>query len=121
MDYDNDGLRDLFMANGHVLDTIERYHAETKYAEPKLMFRNTGSGFFENVSDPLGPDFQSPRVSRGAAVADFDNDAALDILVSNNGQAPQLLRTHRGNATHRPGMLLILPQSKPAGARASAT
>ena len=85
-DYDNDGAIDLFMATGHVLDNIERYHADTKYAEPKLMFRNTGRGVFENVSDRLGPDFLLPRVSRGAAVGDFDNDGDLDILVNNCGQ-----------------------------------
>src|SRR5256886_12621491 len=98
MDYDNDGARDLFMANGHVLDNIQRYHAETTYAEPKLMFRNAGHGIFENVSDQLGPDFLLPRVSRGAAIGDFDNDGDLDILVSNNGQTPQLLRNDGGNA-----------------------
>ena len=100
MDYDNDGWRDLFMANGHVLDNIERYHADTKYAEPKMMFRNTGHGIFENVSDVLGPDFQLPRVSRGAAIGDFDNDGDLDILVNNCGQGPQLLRNDGGNANH---------------------
>ena len=98
MDYDNDGYRDLFMANGHILDNIELFHAETHYAEPKLMFRNTGRGTFENVSDKLGPDFEAPRVSRGAAVGDFDNDGRLDILVSNNGQASQLLRNHADGA-----------------------
>jgi len=92
MDYDNDGRRDLFMANGHILDNIELVHAGTRYAEPKLMFRNTARGVFQNISDSLGPDFVAPKVSRGAAVGDFDNDGDLDILVSNNGQAPQLLR-----------------------------
>ena len=115
MDYDNDGRRDLFMANGHVLDNIERYHAETKYAEPKLMFRNTGRGIFENVSDGLGPDFQLPRVSRGSAIADFDNDGDLDILVSNNGQAPQLLRNDGGNANHWVEFLLIGTKSNRDG------
>jgi len=100
MDYDNDGSRDLFMANGHILDNIQLYHAETRYAEPKLMFHNTGRGVFENVSDKLGLDFQLPRVSRGAAVGDFDNDGDLDILVSNNGETPQLLRNDGGNANH---------------------
>ncbi|MFZ0958528.1 MAG: CRTAC1 family protein [Candidatus Sulfotelmatobacter sp.] len=107
MDYDNDGARDLFMANGHVLDNIARYHSDTQYAEPKLMFRNNGHGIFENVSDILGADFQLPRVSRGAAVADFDNDGDLDILVNNNGQAPQLLRNDGGNANHWLEILLI--------------
>src|SRR6185437_7585776 len=85
LDYDNDGARDLIMANGHVLDNIQRYHSETSYAEPKLMFRNNGRGIFENVSNQLGPDLLVPRVSRGLAVGDYDNDGDLDILVSNNG------------------------------------
>ena len=115
MDYDNDGARDLFMANGHVLDNIERYHADTRYAEPKLMFRNNGRGIFENVSDRLGPDFRLPRVSRGAAIADFDNDGDLDILVNNNGQAPQLLRNDGGNANHWMEILLIGTKSNRDG------
>jgi len=115
MDYDNDGARDLFMANGHVLDNIQRYHADTRYAEPKLMFRNNGHGVFENISDLLGPDFQLPRVSRGAAIADFDNDGDLDILVNNNGQAPQLLRNDGGNTNHWLQILLIGTKSNRDG------
>ncbi len=107
MDYDNDGARDIFMANGHVLDNISRYHADVQYAEPKLMFRNLGRGVFENVSNSLGVDFQLPRVSRGAAIADYDNDGDLDILVNNNGGAPQLLRNDGGNANHWLEILLI--------------
>ncbi|HEX7958688.1 MAG TPA: CRTAC1 family protein [Terriglobales bacterium] len=122
-DYDNDGARDIFMANGHVLDNIERYHADTYYAEPKLMFRNTGRGILENVSHQLGADFELPRVSRGAAVADFDNDGDLDILVSNNGQAPQLLRNDGGNANHWLEILLIGTRSNrdAVGARVKLT
>lgn len=107
IDYDNDGARDIFIANGHILDNIQLSHARTTYAEPKLMFRNTGHGAFENVSDRLGPDFTLHRVSRGAAVADFDNDGDLDILVSNNGQAPQLLRNNGGNANHWLELFLV--------------
>ena len=123
MDYDNDGARDLFMANGHVLDNIQRYHADTTYAEPKLMFRNTGHGIFQNVSDQLGSDFRLPRVSRGAAIADFDNDGDLDILVSNNGQPPQLLRNDGGNANHWLQLLLIGTRSNrdAVGARMKVT
>jgi enediyne biosynthesis protein E4 len=127
MDYDNDGRRDLFMANGHILDNIELVHAGTHYAEPKLMFRNTGHGVFENVSDQLGPDFVTPRVSRSAAVSDFDNDGDLDILVSNNGQAPQLLRNDlahaAGNSGHWLQIFLIGTKSNRdgVGARAKVT
>jgi len=115
MDYDNDGARDLFLANGHVLDNIELYHADTKYAEPKMMFRNTGHGVFENVGDRLGVDFQLPRVSRGAAIADFDNDGDLDILVNNCGQSPQLLRNDGGNANHWLEIFLIGTKSNRDG------
>jgi enediyne biosynthesis protein E4 len=106
-DYDNDGARDLFMANGHVLDNIQKYSADTFYAEPKLMFRNVGGGRFENVTNQLGADMLLPRVSRGVAVGDFDNDGDLDILVNNNGQAPQLLRNDGGNSNHWLEILLI--------------
>ncbi len=79
------------------------------------MFRNLGSGIFENVSDQLGPDFLLPRVSRGAAIADFDNDGDLDILVNNNGQSPQLLRNDGGNANHWLEILLIGTKSNRDG------
>jgi hypothetical protein len=100
IDYDNDGARDIFMANGHILDNIELFHAETRYAEPKLVYRNNGRGIFENASDKLGPDLQRPRVSRGAAVADWDNDGDLDVLISNNGQSAELLSNEGGNQQH---------------------
>lgn len=115
MDYDNDGARDLFMANGHILDNIERFHSDVHYAEPKLMFRNTGRGIFENVSARLGLDFQLPRVSRGAAVCDYDNDGDLDILVNNNGQSSQLLRNDGGNANHWLELFLIGTKSNRDG------
>jgi hypothetical protein len=103
------------MANGHVLDNIERYHPGTSYAEPKMMFRNKGGGVFENVSDQLGADFVAPRVSRGAATGDFDNDGDLDILVNNNGEAPQLLRNDGGNSNHWLEILLIGTKSNRDG------
>ena len=115
MDYDNDGASDIFMANGHVLDNIEKYNASVRYAEPKMMFRNTGHGVFENVSDRLGEDFGLPRVSRGAAIGDFDNDGDLDILVNNNGEAPQLLRNDGGNANHWLQILLVGTKSNRDG------
>src|SRR6185437_13620389 len=85
------------------------------YAEPKMMFRNKGDGIFENVSDMLGGDFVAPRVSRGVAVGDFDNDGDLDILVNNNGQAPQLLRNDGGNENHWLEILLIGTKSNRDG------
>ncbi len=99
VDYDNDGRRDLFLVNGHVLDNIALQHPRTKHAEPKLVFRNT-AGRFRNVTAQLGPDLAEQRVSRAAAFGDYDNDGDIDVLVSNNGQAPQLLRNDGGNRNH---------------------
>jgi hypothetical protein len=115
VDYDNDGARDIFMANGHILDNIELYHAETRYAEPKLLYRNNGRGLFENMSDKAGPDLQLPRVSRGAAMGDVDNDGDQDILISNNGQEPQLLLNEGGNKGHWLSIALIGTRSNRDG------
>ena len=115
MDYDNDGACDLFFATGHVMDNIQLYNSEVSYPEPKLMFRNSGRGIFENVSNTLGPDFLLPRVSRSAAVGDFDNDGDLDILVNHCGQTPQLLRNDGGNANHWLEILLIGTRSNRDG------
>jgi hypothetical protein len=121
LDYDNDGATDLFIANGHVLDNVEKYHADTRYAEPKLVFRNTGNGVFENVSTQLGDALLLPRVSRGTAVCDFDNDGDLDILVSNNGGLPQLLRNDGGNTNHWLQIFLVGTKSNRDGVGARVT
>jgi hypothetical protein len=99
VDYDNDGWRDLFIANGHVLDNIKEFHAGTEYAEPKTVYRNVG-GTFQDMTKQLGPDLADARVSRAAAFADYDNDGDVDVLVTNNGDRPQLLRNDGGNHSH---------------------
>jgi hypothetical protein len=100
LDYDNDGLLDLFIANGHILDNIELYHANVRYAEPKLILRNKGRGTFELVTERLGSALKEPMISRGVAACDFDNDGDVDLLISNNGQKPELLRNDGGNQNH---------------------
>ena len=99
IDYDNDGWRDLFIANGHVLDNIEQFHKDTTHAEPNTMYRNV-RGSFADVSSQLGPAMLAPQVGRAAAFADFDNDGDIDILVTSNGGAPRLLRNDGGNRKH---------------------
>lgn len=123
LDYDNDGVPDLFLANGHVLDNIQRYRNDVAYAQPKMMFRNVGRGIFENVSGQLGADFEARRVSRGAAVSDFDNDGDLDILVNNSGQRAQLFRNDGGNENHWLELFLIGTKSNrdAVGARVQIT
>ena len=84
-DYDNDGWPDILVADGHIEDQIERVQKRVTYAEPPHVFRNLGGGKFQEVTESLGPAFASPKVARGAAYADIDNDGSLDILLTTNG------------------------------------
>jgi hypothetical protein len=88
-DFDNDGWKDLFTANAHVDDEIERFVA-AKYKLPNSIFANRGDGTFEDVSKSAGPDFQVPRAHRGAAFADFNLDGRIDVVVTALGDQPEL-------------------------------
>jgi hypothetical protein len=104
-DYDNDGLVDLFLANGHPDDMIESYSRQVRYKEPLLLFRHDG-GKLTNVSAQAGPVFQKSYPARGLAVGDYDNDGRLDVLVGNNGEAPVLLKNNAGAGNHWLGVTL---------------
>jgi hypothetical protein len=87
-DYDLDGWPDIFVANGHIDEEINRVQPRIKYAEPPLLFHNLGKGRFADVSAQAGADFARAIVARGAATADFNGDGKLDVIVStNNGPA----------------------------------
>jgi hypothetical protein len=91
-DYDLDGWADVLVANGHIDADIQRVQANVKYAMPPHVFRNDGKGKFQEVTKSLGQAFDSPRVGRGAAYADFNNDGRLDLLLSTNGGPVYLFR-----------------------------
>jgi len=84
-DYDLDGWPDIFIANGHIDSDIERVQPSVKYAMPPHLFRNLGRGDFQEVTKSMGKAFNTPRVGRGAAYADINNDGRLDLLVATNG------------------------------------
>jgi enediyne biosynthesis protein E4 len=105
-DYDNDGNLDLFIANGHPDDQIEVHSGSVTYREPLLLFHNEG-GKLKNVSASAGPIFREPLAARGLALGDFDNDGAVDVLISVNNGAPLLLRNQAAKGNHWLGVKLV--------------
>jgi enediyne biosynthesis protein E4 len=91
-DYDLDGWQDIFVNNGHIENEIEKIQKRVKYAQPAHLFHNEGKGKFSDATSKVGAAFAVPRVGRGAAYADIDNDADLDLLITTNGGPAVLLR-----------------------------
>jgi hypothetical protein len=100
LDYDNDGWKDIILANGQTFPQIDRFQTGITYAERNLLFHNRGDGKFEEVGLQSGPGLAVRKVSRGLATADYDNDGDLEILVSNMNSSPDLLRHLRKNPNH---------------------
>ncbi len=111
-DYDNDGFRDLLIANGHYQDNVELYDKTTTYAQRNHLFRNHHDGTFTNVSMNTGSGMRSVEVSRGTAIGDLDNDGDLDIVISNSAHPPNVLINEGGEqAGHWLNLQLIGTQS----------
>jgi hypothetical protein len=99
-DHDLDGWLDIFAANGHVADDIERVQPKVRYAQAPHLFRNVDGKRFEAVTSRLGPALQRPVVGRGAAYADYDADGDLDVVLTTNNGPAYLLRNDGGNRNH---------------------
>src|SRR5579883_965390 len=113
-DYDNDGWQDIFVANGHIEDDIERIQKRIRYRQPPHLFRNLDGHGFQEVNAQMGPAFDTPRVARGAAVADIDNDGYLDLLIMTNG-GPAVLLRNAGGANHSLRVKLVGTRSNRDG------
>ena len=113
-DYDLDGWLDIYIANGHIEDAIERVQPRVRYAEPPHLFHNLGGGKFKEVTASAGASFATPRVARGAAYGDINNDGALDLLIASNG-GPTALFRNTGTKNHSLRIKLIGAKSNRDG------
>jgi hypothetical protein len=111
-DYDNDGNLDLFIANGHPDDRIERHSTRVTYKEPLLLFHNNGRTL-ENVSESAGPAFAQTFAARGMAIGDFNNDGATDVLIAVNNGPPLLLKNAAARDNHWLGLRLVGKKANP--------
>ena len=98
-DYDNDGWKDLIVAQGHDLDTVEINYPNLRYKEPMLLLRNTGTAFVD-VSAQSGSVFQQRWLGRGLAVGDIDNDGRIDVVVSTNDGPAHILHNETPTQNH---------------------
>ena len=119
-DYNNDGLSDLFVLNGHPFEPINKVFRETSYAEPPFLFENTGKTFRECAASH-GVALQKSYLGRGLATGDFDNDGDTDLLLINAGQLPALLRNDGGNNNNWLGIKLVGTKSNRDGIGAVVT
>ena len=99
LDYDNDGWKDLLIAQGHDLDTIEKSNPNLRYREPMMLLRNTGKTFV-NVSSISGDVFHQAWVGRGMAIGDIENDGRIDAVVSTNAGPLHILRNETVTTNH---------------------
>jgi hypothetical protein len=106
LDANLDGRPDLAIANGHLhRDAATLYRAP--YAQPAQLFVGTALGAFRDASDRAGPHFRDPRVGRGLAWADFDNDGKPDLAFSHVGGPPALLHNRTETANGWLGLELV--------------
>ena len=100
VDLDNDGWLDLVLCNGHVYPEVEQLKTEAGYKQRKVVYRNLGTGRFEDVTIALGPPAVTPKAARGAAFGDFDNDGDVDVVINNVHDMPDLFRVESDPANH---------------------
>ena len=98
-DYDNDGWKDLFVGQGHVMDNIELTQPTLKHLERCLLMRNV-AGKFQDVTEQSGETLLVARPARGVAFGDLDNDGFIDLAINCNNQPAVILHNEGGNGNH---------------------
>lgn len=100
IDFDNDGDRDIFIANGHTEDNIELRYSDASYKARNMVWMNDGNGNFANVSDTCGSGLRPVKASRGAAFDDLDGDGRVDAVILNSREGPTVVRNESTGDHH---------------------
>jgi hypothetical protein len=100
LDFDNDGLLDLFIANGHVYPEVDKQDWGTTWAERPQLFRNLDGKKFEEVPPATGSGLADVISARGAAFGDIFNDGVIDVVINNIDSRPALLRNVLKTGNH---------------------
>ena len=115
LDVDLDGLLDLAVANGHIDETVRNIRGNVGYAQPPHLFLNSGNGKFRDVAAEVGGGFEKSKVGRGLAVADFDRDGDLDVLMTTNNGPAYLFRNDQSGGNRNIRFRLIGTKSNRDG------
>jgi hypothetical protein len=99
-DFDNDGWKDVFVANGHVNPQVDQHSFGVSYAERPLLFHNLQGGKFDEIGLTTGPPMSRRYVARGAATADFLNNGSEDLIITVLDGSPVLLRRQSASKGH---------------------
>jgi len=123
VDFNNDGFKDLFIANGHIYPQVDKHGMKTTYRQENKLYLNDGAGKFWNVNRRAGPGLSIKKSHRGAAFADFNNDGWMDVAVTALDEAPLLLMNQGGLMNHWIEVKLagIRSNRRGVGARVSVT
>ncbi|MGB6692107.1 MAG: CRTAC1 family protein [Terracidiphilus sp.] len=121
MDIDNDGWKDLILANGHVYPEVDTGHSGEHFKQSRLLYWNRGDGQFYDLSSQAGSGITSAHASRGLAVGDLDNDGNEEIVIVNMGEAPSLLKNVAPSLGNSILIRLLTANRDAIGARVTVT
>jgi enediyne biosynthesis protein E4 len=121
VDFDNDDLPDILMANGHIYPEVDSVPYEVKYREPFLLFHNLGNRVFEEIAAASGLNDRALQSRRGVAFGDINNDGNIDFVVFNVGAPPSLFINESQNSNHRVLFKLVGKRSNRAAIGARVT
>lgn len=114
-DFNNDGLKDIYVANGHIYPEMDRYGLKISYKQLNKLYLNAGKFPLLNISRQAGPGLQIMKSSRGAVFADFNNDGNMDIAVAALDDTPSLLMNQGVTGNHWVEVDLVAAKSNRRG------